>query len=66
MRNESGEEAGFDLWTSCFTPRELRLLAERTGLTPVELWSVAPGAYASDPPDLEHPELLLIALKNGT
>jgi len=66
VRNESGEEAGFDLWTSCFTPRELRLLAERTGLTPVELWSVAPGAYASDPPDLEHPELLLIALKNGT
>ena len=66
VRNESGEEAEFDLSTSCFTPRELRLLAERAGLTPVEVWSVSPGAYASDPPDLEHPEFLLIALKNGT
>ena len=66
VRNESGDEAAFDLSTSCFTPRELRLLAERAGLTPLDVWSVAPGAYASDPPDLEHPEFLLIARKHGT
>lgn len=26
LRSETGEEAAHDLWTTCFTPRELRLL----------------------------------------
>ena len=51
----------FDLWTTCFTPRELRLLAAGAGLRVTGLWSVGPGAYARRPPDLEHPEFLLTA-----
>ncbi len=56
-----GAVASFDLWTTCFTPRELRLMAAAAGLDVTGLWSVAPGAYATRPPDLEHPEFLLTA-----
>lgn len=48
-------------WTTCFTPRELRLLAARAGLVVEALWSVTPGDYARRPPDLDHPEFLLVA-----
>ncbi len=61
VRSESGEEAPFELWTSCFTPRELRLLAGSCGLSVRGLWSVSPGEYARRPPDLDHPEWLLVA-----
>lgn len=54
-------EAPFDMETSCFTPRELRLLVERAGLGVEHLWSVAPGAYARRAPDLGSPELLVVA-----
>ena len=50
-----------ELWTSCFTPRELRLLADRAGLTVRGVWSVTPGDYRPRPPDLESPEYLLVA-----
>ncbi|MCU1461431.1 MAG: putative methyltransferase [Acidimicrobiales bacterium] len=65
VRNEAGVEKSFDLWTSCFTPRELRLLFERAGLVVEHLWSVRPGAYRADPPDLEHPEFLVVARRPG-
>lgn len=61
IRSETGAVAEVDLWTSCFTPRELRLLARAAGLVPEGLWAVRPGAYARRPPDLEHEELLLVA-----
>lgn len=61
IKDEAGADAAAELWTSCFTPRELRLLADRAGLTVEAVWSVAPGAYARRPPDLDHPELLLVA-----
>ena len=35
--------------------------AGRAGLTPTAIWSVTPGAYAARPPDLDHPEFLVIA-----
>jgi len=63
VKNPAGAEAQFDLWTSCFTPRELRLLCERAGLSVEELWSVAPGDYARRTPDLDHPEWLVLARK---
>ena len=63
VRNEAGEEADFDLWTSCFTPRELRLIAASAGLVVEAIWSVRPGSYARNPPDLDHPEWLLLARK---
>lgn len=62
LKNEAGEETDFVLDTSCFTPRELRLLCERSGMEVEHLWSVTPGAYAANPPDLAHPEFLVIAL----
>jgi SAM-dependent methyltransferase len=65
VKDESGTEAQFDLWTSCFTPRELRLLATRAGLGVDAVWSVTPGAYRADPPDLDHPELLMVATRTG-
>lgn len=61
VRDESGAAMPADLWTTCFTPRELRLLAARAGLTVRALWSVIPGAYARQAPTLDSPEFLLVA-----
>jgi SAM-dependent methyltransferase len=61
VRSEEGDELDVELWTSCFTPRELRLLAVRCGLDVEHLWAVTPGSYATDAPDLDHPEFLLVA-----
>src|SRR5687767_10907756 len=63
IKSEAGEEAEFDLWTSCFTPRELRLLCDRNGLHVEHVWSVAPGAYERNAPDIDHPEFLVMARK---
>jgi SAM-dependent methyltransferase len=65
VRDEAGAERSFDLWTSCFTPRELRLLFERAGLEVEHVWAVQPGAYRADPPDLEHPEFLVVGRSGG-
>jgi len=63
VRDEDGAVAEVDLWTTCFTPRELRLLAAATGLRVEHLWSVTPGAYRADPPSTDRPELLLVACR---
>jgi SAM-dependent methyltransferase len=63
LRDPDGAEAEFDLWTTCFTPRELRLLARAAALEPRSVWSVTPGAYRADPPSLTTPEFLLVAEK---
>ncbi len=65
VRDVPGAELEVDLWTSCFTPRELRLLASASGLAVEHLWSVTPGAYARTPPDLDHPEFLVVARRPG-
>jgi SAM-dependent methyltransferase len=61
VRDEAGRAVPADLWTTCFTPRELRLLAARAGLEVRDIWSVTPGAYAAAPPALGSPEFLLVA-----
>jgi SAM-dependent methyltransferase len=61
VRSPVGDEREFDLWTTCFTPRELRLMASSVGLAVEGLWSVGPGDYAARPPDLDHPEWLMVA-----
>jgi SAM-dependent methyltransferase len=61
VRNEVGEEEVFDLWTTCFTARELELLARRAGLEVVGVHGVTPGRYGTAPPTLDDPELLLLA-----
>jgi cyclopropane fatty-acyl-phospholipid synthase-like methyltransferase len=61
VRSPEGEERAFDLWTTCFTARELSLLARAAGLAVDGVHGVKPGAYARTAPTLEHPELLLLA-----
>ena len=63
VKDPQGAEAEVDLWTTCFTPRELRLLAAQAGLEVRHLWSVTPGRYAQDPPSTGSPELLLVAVR---
>jgi hypothetical protein len=41
----------------------LRLLAASAGLTVDAVWSVTPGAYARQAPDLDSPEFLLVATR---
>lgn len=61
IKDEAGTDAEVDLWTTCFTPRELRLLADRAGLVAEHLWAVRPGEYGRRPPDVDHEEFLLVA-----
>ena len=61
IRSESGEPRIVDLWTGCYTPRELRLLLTAHGFTVDSVASVEPGAYRIDPPTTESPEFLVIA-----
>ena len=61
VKNEAGESRSVDLWTGCYTPRELRLMCEREGLQVDAIYSVEPGRYVSDAPTVETPEFLLIA-----
>ncbi len=61
IRDPAGTVAEADLWTTCFTPRELRLLAAAAGLEVEHIWSVTPGAYEAAPPRIDTPELLLVA-----
>lgn len=63
VRSETGEVKPAELWTTCYTPRELRLMVTLAGLVTTELWAVTPGEYAANAPDLAHPEFLLIAAR---
>ena len=63
LRDGTTQTREVDLWTTCFTPRELQLLVERSGLRLRHLWSVTPGAYAANAPVVEAPEFLVIAEK---
>lgn len=65
LRNAEGVERAFDLWTTVFTPRELRMMAERAGLTVEAVHGVTPGDYASRPPSVDRPEHLLVARRPG-
>jgi SAM-dependent methyltransferase len=60
VRDPEGRVESFDLWTTCFTPRELRLIADAARVEVRGLWSVRPGAYSRTPPGIEQPEFLLI------
>lgn len=61
IRNPEGEVAEVDLWTACYTPRELRLLCAMFGLDVESISSVEPGAYGNDPSTVDSPEFLLVA-----
>ena len=65
IKDEAGVDADADLWTTCYTPRELRLLTDRAGLTVDAVWSVTPGAYARTSPTIDSPELLVVGHRSG-
>lgn len=61
IRDESGKATEVDLWTTCFTPRELRLLVAAVGLEVENLWAARPGEYGHVAPDIDHEEFLVVA-----
>lgn len=61
IRSESGTPRRVDLWTGCYTPRELRLLLSAHGFEVDSISSVEPGAYGLAPASIESPEFLAIA-----
>lgn len=65
VRDPEGTEREFDLWTTCFTARELGLMASASGLAVDLIAGVSPGHYGVEPPAVEHPELLLLATRLG-
>jgi SAM-dependent methyltransferase len=63
--SESGEAMETELATGCYTPRELRLLAESVGLQVTGVYGGEPGAYGLEPPSVDLPEILLLARKTS-
>jgi SAM-dependent methyltransferase len=60
LRDLAGTRVERDGWTTCFTPRELRLMFAAAGLGVEAQWSVNPGDYTRRPPDLDHYEYLTV------
>ena len=63
MSEDKHCSADADLWTTCYTARELQLVCARAGLNVDAVWSVEPGRYARRPPTIETPELLVVGKK---
>jgi SAM-dependent methyltransferase len=63
LRDPSGIEARFEMWTTCFTAREMGLLVAAAGATVDGTYGVEPGAYAATPPNVNRPSLLLLGTK---
>jgi len=61
--NPDGEKKEAVTWTTCFTPRELRLMTQKAGLVVKNIWSVTPNEYELLPCNIENPEFLLLAEK---
>ncbi|HVE75847.1 MAG TPA: class I SAM-dependent methyltransferase [Actinomycetota bacterium] len=58
---EDGSKDQFEMWNSCYTPRELEWIANGAGMDPMAVYGVEPGKYSQQLPGSDHPELLLIA-----
>jgi len=65
VRDPAGVAKEVELWTTCFTPRELRLLCELAGLSIESMTAAEPGNWTDFPPDGNFPELLVIARREG-
>jgi SAM-dependent methyltransferase len=65
LKDEIGTEHPAELWTTCLTPRELRLMSTAVGLTVDAIYSVSPGKYAPNSANLETEEFLLLATKHA-
>jgi SAM-dependent methyltransferase len=66
VRGPDGNEREFELWTTCFTARELELLASAAHLVVDAVHGVTPGRYRAHRPSLDDPELLLLARRPDT
>ena len=66
IRDDQGQERSAELWTTCFTPREITLMAEASGLGIVAIYSVEPGRYSTREPDIETPEFLTLLRKGSS
>jgi SAM-dependent methyltransferase len=65
IRGPDGTATEAELWTGCYTPRELRLLCRAHRLSVDSISSVEPGAYGLQPPTCDSPELLLLATREA-
>ncbi len=65
VRDQHGAALEAELWTTCFTPRELRLMARLVGLRPRSVYSVTPGGYGPFTPEIDQPEFLLVVERSG-
>jgi hypothetical protein len=61
IRSPEGETRTVDLWTGCYTPRELRQACALAGLETLSVSSVEPGVYGLAEPSVETPEFLVVA-----
>jgi SAM-dependent methyltransferase len=61
IRNQEGDIQTVDLWTGCYTPRELRLMLSVCDFEPHGISSVDPGSYVEGPATTESSEFLVVA-----
>ena len=61
IRNQEGVAQTVDLWTGCYTPRELRLMLTVCDFEPHSISSVDPGGYQEGSATTESSEFLVIA-----
>jgi SAM-dependent methyltransferase len=61
IRNQEGVGQTVDLWTGCYTPRELRIMLAACNFEPHSISSVDPGAYREAPASTESSEFLVVA-----
>jgi SAM-dependent methyltransferase len=66
VRDQDGVVLAADLWTGCYTPRELRLMLEKAGMNVRDIFSVDPGNYSDAAPSLETSEYLVIAFPSSS
>lgn len=59
VRDHHGASRRVELWTGCYTPRELRMLLDRHGIDVDAISGVEPGRYGDDKPSVEAPEFLV-------
>ena len=64
VKSPLGDSIDVDLWTGCYTPRELRLMCAANNLRVDAITSVEPGNYRDEPATTESPEFLLLATKS--
>lgn len=61
IRDPAGRAVEVDLWTGCYTPRELRLLFARVGFEVLRISGVDPGRYGDSDPVIDCSEFLVVA-----